>query len=294
MVQLVDSPDHRKPSHILTDLILLICISFTIWYYGNGDYLFNGFCSWCKSIPFSHYQPVFDFTSKPMDPALAWMLWIIDMYFLVKTYYLERMVVTNAHKKFKAHGNTAIVAVHGIGSSLEFCIGLAAVLNPDKPYLAKITALLALCVNVPSGFMLTPRVFGVKHLTVPGFYKYGWLRVMESVRVLNNPLLVPNLWILLKVGTVVRLLGYFVLPYSSIDAIKEGKRGDLFTEPVIYSFNILLSGYLVAAFVYPPEFLLGSLIVYVVGQWFYPPRISRKRLLTAAREPEASTNHKQD
>merc|ERR1712187_219694 len=86
--------------------------------------------------------------------------------------------------------------------------------------------------------------------------------------------LVTNLWILLKIGTAVRLLGRFVLPYTSVDG---GRRGDLFTEPMVYSFNILLSGYLTAAFVYPPKYLLGSLIVYVVGACIWPPRIAVAR-----------------
>ena len=67
-----------------------------------------------------------------------------------------------------------------------------------------------------------------------------------------------------------RLLGYYVLPYSSSD----GKRGDLFTEPINYSFNILLSGILTAAFVYPPSYLLMSHVIYIAAQPFFPPRIA--------------------
>ncbi|CAJ1390198.1 unnamed protein product [Effrenium voratum] len=218
-----------------------------------------------------HYQPVYDFIRHPMPPAIAVSVYIVGVYFLVKTYFLEREVVGRAHKKFQAHGNKLPVAIHGVGSVVEMAVGCAAVCNPDSELLAKAAAYLALFVNVPSGAVLTSRVFGIKHLTVAGFAKFGVLRTMEAYRVLYvDYRLVPNLWILLQVGTVVRLLGWFVLPYSSSD----GTRGDLFTEPAIYSFNILLSGYLVAAFVYPPELLLISLSLYATTQLFWPPRMS--------------------
>merc|ERR1711896_7737 len=98
---------------------------------------------------------------------------------------------------------------------------------PEKTILTKISSALAIN-NVLSGFVLTPGVFGIKHLTVPGFYLFGVLRAVEILRTLafdySN---YPQAWVLLQVGTIVRLLGFFVLPFTSIDG-KE--RGDLFTE----------------------------------------------------------------
>merc|ERR1712110_786107 len=144
---------------------------------------------------------------------------------------------------------------------------------PKKTIFTKIASALAIN-NILTGFVLTPGVFGIKHLTVPGFYLFGFLRALEILRTLvydyRN---YPQAWILLQVGTVVRLLGYFIMPFSSID----GVRGDLFTEPSIYTFNILLSGYLTAAFVYPPKHVLSSLLLY--AHWYnkQPPRISRRR-----------------
>jgi len=124
--------------------------------------------------------------------------------------------------------------------------------------------------------MGTPGVFGIKHLTVPGFFIFGMLRALEILRTLAYDYRnYPQAWILLQVGTVVRLLGYFILPFSSID----GRRGDLFTEPTIYSFNILLSGYLTAAFVYPPKLVLASLLCYASWYKIQPPRISIRRRL---------------
>ena len=208
-----------------------------------------------------------------MNPTLATIIFILDIYFVLKTYVLEKHVVDKAHKKYASLGTSLFMAIHGIGSMLELTVGYLAVLDPSNVNLAKATAFIALFVNLPSGAIMTPKVFGVKHLTVPGFTLMGVLRLVEAYRVLAvDHRLVPNLWILLQVGTLVRLLGYFVLPYTS----KNGKRGGMFTEPVNYSFNILLSGYFVAMFVYPPFWLFASLLIYAVAQTFMPVVVVKK------------------
>ena len=45
---------------------------------------------------------------------------------------------------------------------------MCAILRTDRQWLTHTAVGLALLVNVPSGFLLTPRVYGVKHLTAPG------------------------------------------------------------------------------------------------------------------------------
>lgn len=323
------------PAHVLLDASLAVAVVtvVTLLVPGGVASLLCSGVDFLRAFP-DHYQPVFDFVSSPMDPVLAIVVWLVDVYFLVKTYCIEGLAVRQAHKKYAAHRTKAAVAVHGIGSTLELLVGLLAVLSLAHPeaeatrrpvarpagmdeassallrqlltflaqhqlLLCRSTAVLALLVNVPSGLVLTPGVFGVKHLTAPGFFKFAMLRSMEAVRVLIvDHRLLPNLWILLHVGTVVRLLGYFVLPYTSTTHVLSssaaktsessakaalagrswtsaaGRRGDLFTEPMVYSFNILLSGYLTAAFVYPPKYLLGSLMLYAAAQLFWPPRVS--------------------
>ena len=77
---------------------------------------------------------------------------------------------------------------------------------------------------------------------------------------------VENLWILIQVGTLVRLMGYFVLSYTR----KNGMRGGIFIEPVNYFFNILLSGYFYAMWVYPPFWHFLSLGIYAVVQNVMP------------------------
>ena len=89
---------HDTLMHKILDIFLLACILTNVWYFELGNYLLQGTIDFISNYP-DHYEPVFDFISTPMSPPLAVTLWIIDMYFLLKTYYLEKRVVMNAHKK---------------------------------------------------------------------------------------------------------------------------------------------------------------------------------------------------
>jgi hypothetical protein len=263
-----------KLTHKLLDRAFVASLVVAALKSGNMKTFLKKFWEGLKMFP-NHYTPVFDWKKQPMNKFVAMSVWLTGVYFLIKTYVVERGVVDKAHKKYKAHKNMKVVAAHGGGSALEISIGCLACCYPKKTILTKIASALAIN-NILTGFVLTPGVFGIKHLTVPGFYMFGIARAIEIFRTLvydyRN---YPQAWILLQVGTVVRLLGYFVLPYTSID----GQIGDLFTEPTTYSFNILLSGYLTMAFVYPPKWGLISLISYVYWYGIHPPRISMKRRL---------------
>lgn len=229
-------------------------------------YLFDNL----KQFP-NHFNPNYDFITTPMHPYIAQVTYCVTVYFLVKTYYVEKNVVKRAHKKYKAHEVSTCIKLHGIGSSIELSLGTLAIMYPNQTWLAYICAFIALLNNIPTGFVLTPGVYGVKHITVPGFAVFGIIRIMECTRVFCvHPRNYANAWILLQVGTVVRLLGYFVLPFSSIN----GSRGDLFTEQLNYCTNILLSGYICASFVYHPAWLVVSVIVYAFYQYLHPHTVS--------------------
>jgi hypothetical protein len=259
-------------THKVLDRSLAALLVAAAFKFGNP----KAFLKTCTEATWLTIGPkAFNWKKNPMNKFVAVATWLTGVYFLIKTYVVERGVVQQAHKKYAAHNNKLAVALHGAGSSLEISLGCLACCYPKKTIFTKIASALAIN-NILTGFVLTPGVFGIKHLTVPGFYLFGFLRALEIVRTLAFDYTnYPQAWILLQVGTVVRLLGYFVLPYSSTD----GTRGDLFTEPTIYSFNILLSGYLTSAFVYPPKWVLSSLLFYVAWYNKQPPRISMRRRL---------------
>jgi hypothetical protein len=272
---------HRK-----LDVMVAIALVIAGLKFGDPKLFLKKVIQRMKKFP-NIYTPQFDWHKHPMNKFVGVATLLTGWYFLIKTYVVEKRIsktnaIDQAHKKYKAHGNMWAVAAHGGGSALEISVGCLACIYPEKTVFTKIASALAIN-NIATGFVLTPGVFGIKHLTVPGFYLFGVLRALEILRTLivdyRN---YPQAWILLQVGTVVRLLGYFVLPFSSID----GRRGDLFTEPTIYSFNILLSGYLTAAFVYPPKWVLSSLLCYVFWYNKQPPRISLRRRLVYQSEIE--------
>jgi phage shock protein PspC (stress-responsive transcriptional regulator) len=261
-------------SHNILDRSLVASLMCSVMIFGNPKAMIQRLVAGITQFP-NHYTPQFNWRKEPVNKLVVVSILLTGWYFLLKTYVIERGVVDRAHKKYKAHSNTLAVAAHGAGSVLEMCIGCLACCYPKRIVFTKIASALAIN-NVFSGFVLTPGVFGIKHLTVPGFYLFGVLRSFEIFRTLCCDYCnYPQAWILLQVGTVVRLLGFFVLPFSSID----GVRGDLFTEPTVYSFNILLSGYLTAAFVYPPKWVLSSLLCYSYWYRIQPPRISLRRRL---------------
>jgi len=271
----------RKPklTHEALDRIFAVTLMVAAVKFGDPKALLKKFVEGLKMFP-NHYTPQFNWQKDPMNKFVAMATLLTGWYFLIKTYVVERSMVKQnavdqAHKKYKAHDNMWAVAAHGTGSALEMTIGAFACMYPEKTILTKISSALAIN-NILTGFVLTPGVFGIKHLTVPGFYLFGVTRAMEILRTLAYDYRnYPQAWIQLQVGTVVRLLGYFVLPFSSVDGI----RGDLFTEPSIYAFNILLSGYLTIAFVYPPKYVLSSLALYAYWYKKQPPRISLQRRL---------------
>jgi hypothetical protein len=277
-------------THKMLDGAFVASLALAALKSGNLMSLLKKWFEAIKMFP-NHYTPVFNWQKKPMNKFVAVSVSLAGFYFLIKTYVVERSMnksnaVDMAHKKYKAHKNMWAVALHGAGSSLEIGVGCLACCYPKKTIFTKMAAALAIN-NILTGFVLTPGVFGIKHLTVPGFLLFGVLRALEIWRTLVSDYRnYPQAWILLQVGTVVRLLGFFVLPFSSID----GRRGDLFTEPSIYSFNILLSGYLTTAFVYPPKWLLASLLPYAVWYNIQPPKISIRRRLGYADADGSSRN----
>ena len=78
-------------SHAALDTMLFISIGLVLYVWSDPTSLLMSAIDWLSSFP-NHYEPVFDFIKEPMSPALAISLWIIDMYFLIKTYVVERSI----------------------------------------------------------------------------------------------------------------------------------------------------------------------------------------------------------
>lgn len=178
------APVNAKLTHETLNKILGVALVLAAFKFSNPAGLPKKFIAWIKGFP-DIYTPQFDWINKPMDKFVAVSVWIAGVYFLLKTYVIKnsREVVDRAHKKYVAHKNMWAVILHGVGSALEMSVGCLACCRPDKPVYTKIATALAIN-NVATGFVLTPGVFGIKHLTVPGFYLFGVLRCLEIIRTL--------------------------------------------------------------------------------------------------------------
>ena len=173
---------------------------------------------------------------------------------------------------------------------LETCLGLIAILLPTAAATGDVTvwwwrstAICALFLHIPTGLLLSPKVWGLKHITVIGYFIVGFLRAHKAILTLYDPVAnLPDLWILLHMATLVRLVAYYISPWSSSDG---GRSGDLLTDPLVYTFTVTVAGLVTLGFVYPPAFNLFALVVLAFAHAIWPSNISTKRIPTVSVAP---------
>ena len=84
-------------------------------------------------------------------------------------YYTESAVAKRHGKKFLAYKTNRTVIIHAIGGVLETVTGFYYIHTGNIKY-AYFSAYIALFVHIPTGFILTPKVWGLKHITITGEY----------------------------------------------------------------------------------------------------------------------------
>lgn len=240
-----------------------------------------------------------DWISSPMSSLLACILFIMDLWSW-SLYFVEKEVVENSHKKYKAHKTSSIVKIHSMSGILETILGLLYVLHRNiflslefetrtggtfdinisqqgnhefqqniNQKLAMVCGFIALLGHIPTGLMLAPKVWGIKNMTVTGYIFVGLLRFWHVYEVLFvDYRLLPQLWILLHTATMVRLVGYYVCPFSTTK-----RKGDLLTDPFIYTLSTGLATFTTLAFVYPPVVNVAALISIAVVEFANPTKI---------------------
>ena len=233
-----------------------------------------------------HFHAPHDWESDPMQTSTACILFCADLW-VWSMYYSEREVAVHAHKKYTAHRNTAVVAVHFVAGVTETVLGLLYLLNYGE-WCARVSALVAIGFHIPTGFYLSPKVWGLRHITVPGYLLVNICRLLQAVRTWHNPAKsLPDLWILLHMATLVRICSYYITPYSSTNG---QRRGDLVTDPLVYTLSVSLAALVTLSFVYPPVFLLTLLGALVVTHHFIPSAVtSRFPPLKVVKGAEANT-----
>jgi len=78
-----------KLTHAVLDRTLLVALLLAAFKFGDpAAYLKKIFAGFMKFG--NHYTPVFDWKKKPMDKFVAASVWLTGIYFLIKTYVVER------------------------------------------------------------------------------------------------------------------------------------------------------------------------------------------------------------
>merc|ERR1719331_1704572 len=116
-----------------------------------------------------------DWSACPLTPTCVTLCFLADLY-VWSLYYIEKEVFVHAHKKFKAHSTSWVVIIHAIGGFVETVLMLVYFLNPhstSSQLYGLAASWTALIIHIPAGFMLTPRVWGLKNITVGGYLFVG-------------------------------------------------------------------------------------------------------------------------
>jgi len=184
-------------------------------------------------------------------------------------YYIERNVVKKNHKKFIK--KKKILYLHIITGIIETILGYWAIISNEKHFIYY-TAYVSL-IHVLTTFPLIPNVWGLKYITIPGYLIVSFMRLFEICCIFFNSNKIyhlQNLWILLHTATLVRILSYYIYPWSS----KNGKYGDLSVNPVIYTGSVSTAALICTIYVYDPFIVFIVLgILFLAKLYFGHPDI---------------------
>jgi hypothetical protein len=95
--------------------------------------------------------------------------------------------------------------------------------------------------------------------------------MLQALRTLQNPIAsLPDLWILLHTASMVRLVSYYITPWTSTNG---GWKGDMVTDPLNYTLSVSLATLVTLQFVYPPIINLLALICIAIAHNFMPSSV---------------------
>jgi len=253
------------------------------------------FQQWKDSLPDSVHDVILGMTEYHIPqqwsatnriPAwIAWYVFSVDV-FAWYVYYLERKLVRRKHTKFVVQKLYIFLIIHIISGVVETVAGLMSVLHPDNRELAHFTAYVALVAHIPTNLVLAPYVWGLKYITVTGYVIVGLMRMYEALNVLwGNHFSVVNLWILLQMATLVRVVSYFVAPWTS----RKGYYGDLSTDKLVYTFTVGVASFTTAAFVYSPVVLVLVVHILALANFLWPETVFTGGKGCAIKDTETET-----
>lgn len=210
-----------------------------------------------------------DWEKHPMPVYVACIVLAFDVWSWI-TYYLEKDMIQKKHAKFRVLQLGYVLAIHVIAGICEIICGFLCVIFPESRQLAIITALIAIIFHIPTNWILSPYVWGLKYITVTGYYLVGLLRFVTAIQVMYvTHYKVVDLWILLQMATVVRWCLYHITPWSYAD----GEYGDLMTERFNHTLSITLAACVTVAFVFPPAIFILLIAILTISKLVFEPKI---------------------
>lgn len=210
-----------------------------------------------------------DWSISPMPHYVACIVIAFDVWSWI-TYYVERDMIRKKHAKFRVLKLEYVLAIHVLAGMSESICGFLCVFYPQSRQLAIATALIALFFHIPTNWILSPYVWGLKYITVTGYYLVGLLRFVTAIQVIYvNHYKVVDLWILLQMATVVRWCLYYITPWSYAD----GEYGDLMTEQFNHTLSITLAACVTLAFVFPPAIFIVLIAILTISKLLFQPKI---------------------
>ena len=178
-------------------------------------------------------------------------------------YFIERKLVKKNHKKFI--NKKKILMIHVISGIFETLLGYYMIYYSITNYYFIIVTISLF--HTLTNIYLIPNVWGLKYITVPGYVLVSLMRLYESINILvyqNKLHYISNLWILLQTATLVRILSYFVYPWSS----QKGKYGDLSINPIIYTGSVSTAALICSIYVYDPYIVFCVLLILAISKVF--------------------------
>lgn len=141
-------------------------------------------------------------------------------------------------------------------------------------------------------------MWGLQHVTVTGYIIVNLLRLNQALRVFGHEIVhfnhihsatknatiwmgselqidvfsFPDLWVLLHMATLVRLVAYYVSPWTSFNG---NRTGDLLTDPVVYTFSVTVAALVTLGFVYSPSINFIAVVILSIAHVFLPSKVGR-------------------
>eukprot|EP01084_Bolivina_argentea_P059174 108018_1 len=192
--------------------------------------------------------------NEPLDTYIVNAIFFVDL-LVFGHYYVYYELFDNNNKKYLLKSKNkpwwlrSCFIIHVFSGIYEIIIGYIIILSNKwlisfLPFTMLVNAMLF---HIPTSFLLSPFVWGIKYLTIFGYIfasilrsikaynLYKSLQIMNTIDISDLIISVQELWILIHMAIVVRFCSAYVFPFTT----KNGTYGDLSTHPIYYTMSVV-------------------------------------------------------